>query len=66
MSIFVLLQLSELTDEQKEYMAKLESEKAEASTNTSDSKGPTSIFHGKSEKDYQGVEVLRCGMWWQE
>jgi pre-mRNA-processing factor 17 len=51
-------QVSELTEEQKEYMAKIEAEKAEAGASGSgagdDNKGASSIFHGKADKDYQG------------
>ncbi len=52
-----VLQISELTDEQKEYLAKLEAEKAEKAGGEGGSveaKGPTSIWHGKEKTDYQG------------
>lgn len=48
---------TELTEEQKEFMAKVEADKLEASANTVETKGPTSFFHGKEGKegkDYQG------------
>jgi pre-mRNA-processing factor 17 len=55
-------EVSELTDEQKEYMAKIEEEKAEAGGDgggPAAAKGPTSIWHGKAQKtDYQGRSWL--------
>lgn len=48
-------EVAELTDDQKEYMAQLEAEKKEKSGKEDvEPQGPTSFFHGKSEKDYQG------------
>ncbi len=46
-------QVAELTEEQKEYIAKQEAAKLEAAAGAVDAKGPTSFFHGKSDKDYQ-------------
>ena len=50
----VLVQATELTEEQKEYIAKAEAEKQEAAALNVDAKGPTSFFHGKEKQDYQG------------
>jgi len=44
----------ELTEEQKEYLAKMEADKLESAADSVESKGPTSFFHGKADKDYQG------------
>jgi WD40 repeat protein len=60
----VFLQVSELTEEQKEYMAKLEAEKVETAAsgnNAAGSNAPTTIWHGKAEKtDYQGSYFPCC------
>ncbi|EFJ39885.1 hypothetical protein VOLCADRAFT_78216 [Volvox carteri f. nagariensis] len=47
-------EVSELTEEQKEYIAKMEAAKMEAAAGAVETKGPTTFFHGKDEKDYQG------------
>ncbi|GIL86051.1 hypothetical protein Vretimale_9079 [Volvox reticuliferus] len=47
-------EVAELTEEQKEYIAKMEAAKMEAAAGAVDTKGPTTFFHGKDEKDYQG------------
>eukprot|EP00798_Chlamydomonas_sp_ICE-L_P006550 gene6550-3202_t len=51
-------EVSELTEEQKEYMAKVEAEKIEGAVGAIEVKGPTSFFHGKEDKDYQGRSWL--------
>lgn len=54
------MQVAELTEEQKEYIAKMQAEKeAAASAEDVEAKGPTSFFHGKAEKDYQ-VQTTTC------
>lgn len=53
----MLLQTTDLTEEQKEYMAKMEAEKLENAANSVATKGPTSFFHGKDALDYQGEAV---------
>ncbi|GLC42328.1 hypothetical protein PLESTB_000659000 [Pleodorina starrii] len=47
-------EVAELTEEQKEFISKMEAAKMEAAAGQVDSKGPTTFFHGKEEKDYQG------------
>ncbi len=47
----------ELTEEQKEHMAKVAADKAE-SAGAADAKAPTSFFHGKADKDYQGAHTM--------
>ncbi|KXZ41899.1 hypothetical protein GPECTOR_249g617 [Gonium pectorale] len=47
-------EVAELTEEQKEYIAKMEAAKVEAAAGAVEAQGPTSFFHGKEEKDYQG------------
>mmetsp|Transcript_18506 Transcript_18506/g.51945 ORF Transcript_18506/g.51945 Transcript_18506/m.51945 type:complete len:569 (-) Transcript_18506:353-2059(-) len=49
---------AELTEEQKEYLAKVEAAKMESAADQVEAKGPTSFFHGKEEKDYQGRSWL--------
>jgi hypothetical protein len=46
-------QTSELTEEQKEYLAKLEAGKEAAAAQDVGTKGPSALFHGKEAKDYQ-------------
>lgn len=53
-SLFFLTQVAELNEEQKAYMAQVEAAKMEAAAGAVDTKGPTTFFHGKEEKDYQG------------
>jgi hypothetical protein len=57
-----LHQVSELTEEQKAYMAEVEAAKMEAAADSVETKGPTSFFHGKADKDYQGGMVHMCVM----
>ncbi|KAG2485153.1 hypothetical protein HYH03_016139 [Edaphochlamys debaryana] len=45
---------ADLTEEQKEFIAQREAAKLEAAAGSVDAKGPSSFFHGKEEKDYQG------------
>lgn len=52
-SVSCLLQLAELTEEQKEYIAKMQADKEAAAAEDVEARGPTSFFHGKAEKDYQ-------------
>lgn len=47
-------EVAELNEEQKAYMAQVEAAKMEAAAGAVDTKGPTTFFHGKEEKDYQG------------
>ncbi|PNW84243.1 hypothetical protein CHLRE_04g226450v5 [Chlamydomonas reinhardtii] len=47
-------EIAELTEEQKEFIAKAEAAKLEAAAGSVDKQGPTSFFHAKEEKDYQG------------
>lgn len=54
----ITAQVSELTEEQKEHMAKLEAERAEAAASSVDTKGPSTVFHGRQQKDYQGETCL--------
>lgn len=56
--LLITAQVSELTEEQKEHMAKLEAERAEAAASSVDTKGPSTVFHGKQQKDYQGEPCL--------
>lgn len=42
-----------LTEEQKAHMAQLEATKMEAAGKDVETKGPTTFFHGKEQKDYQ-------------
>lgn len=51
-----LLQIAELTDEQKEYIAKVAADKEAATAEDVEVQGPTSFFHGKADKDYQVLE----------
>lgn len=48
------VKVAELTEEQKEYMAQVETAKMEAAGNSVETKGPASFFHGKEKEDYQG------------
>jgi pre-mRNA-processing factor 17 len=51
--VSVAVQVPELTDEQREYIAKQQATKEEATAEDVEAKGPTSFFHGKKDKDYQ-------------
>ena len=57
-----VLQVSELTEEQKEYMAQQEAAKLEAAAGSVDTKGPASFFHGKEKEDYQGLCMSEPGL----
>lgn len=48
------VEVNELTEEQKAFMAQIEEEKAERADKQADALAPTTFFHGKEEKDYQG------------
>eukprot|EP00775_Hariotina_reticulata_P008921 gene8921-9098_t len=48
----------ELTEEQREYIAKQQASKEEAAAEDVEAKGPTSFFHGKKDTDYQGRSWL--------
>lgn len=47
------VQVAELTEEQKEYLAKMSAEKEAAAPEDVEARGPTTFFHGKADKDYQ-------------
>lgn len=47
-------QVNELTEEQKEVLAQRAAGKEEEAAEAVEAKGPTSFFHGKEQKDYQG------------
>jgi pre-mRNA-processing factor 17 len=47
------LQAPELTEEQKEYIAKAAADKEATAAEDVEARGPTSFFHGKADKDYQ-------------
>lgn len=51
-----VLQIAELTDEQKEYIAKVAADKEAATAEDVEVQGPTSFFHGKADKDYQVLD----------
>jgi hypothetical protein len=42
-------------------MAKVAEEKAEGGGGSVEAKGPSSVFHGKQQKDYQGARCWRRG-----
>lgn len=48
------VKLSELTDEQREFMNTFNEERAMSSGKSGDAKEATSFFHGKETKDYAG------------
>eukprot|EP00879_Flechtneria_rotunda_P002141 GHRR01002325.1.p1 GENE.GHRR01002325.1~~GHRR01002325.1.p1 ORF type:complete len:303 (+),score=127.78 GHRR01002325.1:221-1129(+) len=51
-------EVAELTEEQKEYLAKVQADKEASAADDVDKRGPTSFFHGKQDKDYQGRSWL--------
>jgi hypothetical protein len=67
LAVLLLSQVSELTEEQKEYLAKMEANKEGKAAEEVETKGPTSFFHGKESKDYQVREwaaMLHCILCW--
>jgi pre-mRNA-processing factor 17 len=51
--VIEFLQAPELTEEQKEYIAKAAADKEATAAEDVEARGPTSFFHGKADKDYQ-------------
>ena len=58
----LICQVSELTEEQKEYLAKMEANKEGKAAEEVEAKGPTAFFHGKDAKDYQVRPLLFEGV----